>query len=213
MNNILPGSLQKQHLVAFDLLAKQRLDDIRLDKLFIYLVDTVSEDKLYWLAWEYNVLGYKGWKLADSLEKKRDLIKKAIELQRYKGTIWAVEEALRSVGFPDATVTEHFGHWARFKVNLNAGANVVTAETLDEVAAMIREYKNTRSHFAGIEIEITLADVVNVSDDSFEDTADELTDALTIGGDFRYNGLHNYDGSMNYSNDNDLLELTITNLP
>lgn len=212
MNNLLPGNIQEPHIVAFDLLAQMRLSDIELDKLFIYLVDTVSEDVLYWLAWEYNVLGYKGWKLADSIEKKRELIKRAIEIQRYKGTIWAVEESLRSIGFPNATVIEHFGHWARFKINLNTGGQIVTPELLDELATMVREYKNTRSHFAGVEFEVTLEDVIGIREESFEDAASEEIDSLSVGGDFRYNGQHMYDGTMNYSNDNDLLELTITNV-
>lgn len=212
MNNLLPDNIQEPHIVAFDLLAKMRLSEIELERLFIYLVDTVAEDALYWLAWEYNVLGFKGWKLADTIEKKRDLIKRAVELQRHKGTIWAVEEALRSVGFPSATVTENFGHWARFKINLNAGGQVITNSLLDEVAEMVREYKNTRSHFAGVEFEITLDDVVGVKDESFEDAAAEELDAFSVGGDFRYDSQHFFDGTMNYSNDSDLLELTITNL-
>lgn len=211
MNNLIPENLQEQHIIAFDLMAQMRLSDIELDRLFIHLVDTVHEEALYWLAWEYNVLGYKGWKLADTIDKKRSIIKRAIELQRYKGTVWAVEEALRSVGFPDAEVIEHSGgHWAKFKVQLNAGGQVVTPELLDEAAAFIREYKNTRSHFEGIEFEVTLDDIIGIHEVSFEDTPAEELDSFAVGGDFRYDGQHLYDGTMNYSNDTDLLELTIT---
>jgi phage tail P2-like protein len=54
-------------------------------------------------------LGYKGWKLANTEDDKRSLIKKAIELHRYKGTVWAVKEAMKSIGFTDAVLIEHTG--------------------------------------------------------------------------------------------------------
>lgn len=209
MNNLLPDPLQTQHIVAFDFLAKQRLEAIQQDRLFIYLIDTVDESALYWLAKQFNVLGFKGWKLADTIEKKRALIKKAIELYRYKGTVWAVREALRSVGFPNAIIFEHWTHWATFKIQLNVGNNQISPEVLEEVAQMVFEYKNARSHFAGIELELTEEDEIIMSDDSYEGPPDEYEDTIYLGGDFIYNGDNNYNGDRNYSSDTDTIDLTI----
>ncbi len=207
---IIVSPIQRPHVIIFDLLMKQRLDEIGLDALLVYMIDTVDESALYWLASQFDVLGFGGWKLADTTEKKRSLIKKAIELHRYKGTVWAIREALKTVGFPDATITEHVnGHWARFTIQLNVGEVAVNAQQIDDAVTMVKHYKNVRSWLDGITFEITVNEGILLDDDSFESPADVLGDDLFTGGDFLYNGEHLYDGSKNYSSDSDLLELTI----
>lgn len=209
-DTLLPDSIAVPHIMAFDLLARQRLSQIQLDALLVYMIDTVNASALYWLAQQFDVLGYKGWKLADTEDKKRSLIKKAIELHRYKGTIWAIKEALRTVGYPDAVITEHVTHWAGFTIQLNAGDTDVNVDQIAEAVAMVNEYKNVRSHLMGLQFNIVFDDSLVLQDDSYEAGGDTYSDSVFTGGDFLYNGLYKYDGTKNYSSDGDVLELTIT---
>ncbi|MBI4691687.1 MAG: phage tail protein I, partial [Nitrospirae bacterium] len=66
----------------------------KLDKLLVYLIDEVSADVLPFLAWQFHV---EGWELSGTESEKRTLIKNSIELHRYKGTPWAIENALKSI--------------------------------------------------------------------------------------------------------------------
>lgn len=210
LENILPDSLQAAHVEAYDLLAKQRLNALELDKLLIYLINSVDERALYYLASQFDLLGYKGWKLADTEEKKRNLIRSAIELHRYKGTIYAIKMALAALGYPNVIITEHVTHWATFKLSLNVGDNTLDPQAISDVVSVVNEYKNARSHFTGIEFEIRFDDTLTITDSSSEGYADVVTDPLFVGGDFRYNGEEMYDGSRNYSSDTDILDLVIT---
>lgn len=208
--SLLVSPIRRPHLLAFDLLMKQRLDDIGLDALLVYMIDTVDESALFSLAKQFDVLGYGGWKLADTVEKKRALIKKAIELHRFKGTVWSIREALKTVGFPDASITEHVnGHWAKFTVQLNVGDNPVNAAQIEDAVSMVKQYKNVRSWLDGITFEITAHDSFTIDDDSYDTPADLMSDELFTGGAFLYDGEHRYDGNKNYSSDSDILELTI----
>jgi len=144
------------------------------------------------------------------VDKKRSLIKKAIELHRFKGTIWSIKEALRSVGYPDATITEHVTHWAGFTIQLNIGDQAINADQINEAVAMINAYKNVRSHLMGVEFKVVLGDALTLKDGSYEAPGDDYEDTIVTGGAFVYDGVHSYDGSKNYSSDSDILELTIT---
>jgi len=197
------------HLQAFDLLVKKRFDALTLDSLLVYLIDTVDESALYFLAHQFDVLGYKGMHLAQTVERQRSLIKKAIELHRFKGTLWAVQESLKAIGFPDAEITEHITHWATFKVVLNIGVSTITPQMVADVDRMINEYKNTRSHLYGIEFKIAFDDEITITDASYEEEANIDDDSLSVGGDFRYNGEEYYNGDRNYSSDTDVLTIEI----
>jgi phage tail P2-like protein len=202
------------HFAAFDLIAKKRLEALQLDALLVYLIDTVSEEALSFLADQFDVLGYKGLRLATTTEQKREVIKRAIELHRFKGTVWAVKEALKTIGYPDAVLTEHVGTgagaWATFRIEIDAGNNPVSAAAVDELVRMIDEYKNVRSHLLDISYKISFdPDSITLTDESYEGPAVEDSDDLYVGGDFRYNGAYTYNGDRNYSTDTDILTVTI----
>lgn len=208
------GIADVPHLGAFDLLVKKRFDDVQLDALLVYLIDVVSEDALPYLAEQFDVLGYKGMRLATTTAQKREVIKRAIELHRFKGTVWAVKEALKTIGYPDAVLTEHVQSgphgWATFRILINAGNNPISAQAIEELVKMIDEYKNVRSHLLDISYLISFdGDSITLSDESYEGPAVEDTDDLFVGGDFRYNGLYTYNGDRNYSTDTDIITLQI----
>lgn len=208
--NILPDPMQEVDIVAFDQVAKKHLEGLDLDKLLIYMVNTVDERALIYLARQFNLMGYKGWKLADTVEKKRRLIKNALELHRYKGTVYAIKKSLAALGYPNVTITEHVTHWATFRIQLNIGENILNPDAIAEINSMVMEYKNARSHFGGVEFEVRFGDTLVLEDASSEGYADPIRDGISVGGDFRYNGEEEYDGDKNYSNDTDVLTLIIT---
>lgn len=210
-NVILADSIAHMpHLAAFDLLIKKRFSDLELDKLLIYLIDTVDAEALPWLAGQFDVLGFKGYELAHTDAERRDVIKRAIELHRYKGTIWAIKEALKSIGYPEAVFTEHVsGHWARFKVVVNIGNNPVDEKTIADLVKMITEYKNTRSWLDELGLSMSLDDSVELADESYENEAIIDEDGIYTGGNFKYDGVQTYDGTKNYSQDQDVISITI----
>ncbi|MCM2494534.1 phage tail protein I [Burkholderia glumae] len=84
----------------------ERLDDIDLSPLLVYLIGGVDASALPFLADQFSVMGEDGWNLAESDEAKRALIKGAIELHRYKGTPWAVRDVIRRLGFGEVELIE-----------------------------------------------------------------------------------------------------------
>lgn len=208
---LIPTSIHSANRELIEILFQKRLDALQLEKVLVYLVDISNEDTLYQLAWQFDLLGYKGWAIADTLTKKRELIKGAIELHRYKGTLYAVKRSLQSLGFPTATITEgDSSSWANFKIDLGIGENGIDANTADALAEIINAYKNARSHLTGIEFKIVFDSILSITDDEFyAEPGENFGDELFVGGDFKYDGSHAYDGSMNYSSDTDLLEITI----
>lgn len=215
MSNILASSIRDiPHFAAFDALAEQRLSEIELDRLLVYIIDTVDVSAIPFLAQQFDVLGYKGMRLATTEAQQREVIKRAIELKRYSGTVWAVQEALKSIGYPDAIITESIGEgvtgWAEFRISIDGGSNVISAEKLDELVKMINVYKGARNHLADLTYTIDLGnDNVLLTEDSSESPSVDDEDNVTAGGDFKHNGAHLRNGSKNYNSDSDVLEVEI----
>ena len=80
----------------------------RLDKsqIMTSFVDLVPTEFLELLAEKWSVTGYDGWLLAESIDAKRKLIKRAVELHRYKGTPWSMREIIRQLGFGEVEIIE-----------------------------------------------------------------------------------------------------------
>lgn len=205
MANIASGIAQIPHLTAFDDMVKARFEGLDLSALLVYVVDSVPAEALYYLADQFDVLGWKGWNLAQTEADRRALIKKAIELHRYKGTIWAIKQAVRSVGFTDCKIIEHVGldydgaisydgsnnysggHWANFRVKIGlADAIVVDASLLDLTARLVLEYKNARSFLVDITFVASFSDDISANtnvdtiDLSIDDNGTITTETISI---------------------------------
>jgi P2-related tail formation protein len=158
----------KDHLRIFDELAQYRFSILQIEKILVYMVDTVDVDALPYLADQFNLLGLNGWNSANTIADRRALIKRAIELQRYAGTPFAIRRALQSVGctdvqfeegvgpvydgyfMHDGTITYGDGNWATFRVTVDPGAREVTQAATDELVALINAWKNARSKLVGL---------------------------------------------------------------
>lgn len=207
-DTILPDSIAIfPHLLAFDLAFKKQVEKIPLEKLLVYMVDRVPAEALPLLAEQFDLLGYKGMRLASTEQDLRNLIKRGIELHRYKGTIYGIEEALKSVGFANAKIIEHVnGHWAKFSVDLTNSGVQLTAQGLDDVLAMVREYKNARSQLEAVQIVLQVDEVLELAEvDVLLQPELRAEDELTLTGALFYDGTGVYDGTYDHSADSDVV--------
>ncbi len=179
-NILASGIAHKEHLAVFDRLAEARFAALEVEKVLIYLVDTVDEDALYSLASQFDMLGFKGWKQATTVQRRRDLIKTAIEIHRYKGTVFAIRRAMEAVGYAGVIIEPHTGvmhdgsvdhdgsvsydegsNWATFRLIADLGNDLgVNATQLAELIQLVDEYKNVRSHLIDIRYSASLDDSV-----------------------------------------------------
>lgn len=177
-NNILADSIAGiPHLAAFDAVAQARMSDIEIENLLVYIIDTVSASALPTLARQFDVEGYRGYGLATTDAQRRSIIKQAIELKRYMGTVWAIKQAMIAVGYTDAVLIEGVDtgdpdtDWARFKIESDLGDTIgIDGISQSDLAKLVREYKPTRSFLEGISYRITISDIL-----------DPLNDDLYIG--------------------------------
>lgn len=80
-----------------------------LGAMAVYLVDQVKASLLPTLAEQFSLLDEAAWLLTESEDARRNLIKNAVTLHRYKGTPWAIKEMVRLLGFGEATLLEGLG--------------------------------------------------------------------------------------------------------
>ncbi len=107
-------------------------------------IDYLPEEALDLLAHQFHIEGYD---LAQSVEEKRNLIKSAIELHKYKGTKYAIKKVLEALGL-EGQVKEWFeyqGQPFNFRVELGITNREITTELRDKLIKLIEDYKNERS--------------------------------------------------------------------
>lgn len=220
--NILADSIAGvPHLAAFDAMVAARMNSVELESLLVYVIDTVSASALPALARQFDVEGFQGYGIATTDAQRRAIIKQAIELKRYMGTVWAIKQAILTVGYTGAVLVEGIDmgdpaiDWARFSVTTELGDTVgLDGVSQSYLAKLIREYKNVRSYLEGIAYTLGIQDVLPILDDSLNVTyeAPGLDEDLNYAP-FFYNGEYNYDGSKNYIESNDSLIINIVNVP
>jgi phage tail P2-like protein len=120
-----------------------------LQKLFVYAIDSQPESVIDWLAWQFHVEGYE---LAKSLEEKRNLVKNAIELHRYKGTKYAIEKVLEALSL-SGEIKEWFEYGGEpYKFKLYMKSVMSDHQLWNRLVSLVNEYKNERSWLDGIGI-------------------------------------------------------------
>jgi len=154
IKEILPPSLAKDENIKAltEALDKQltKIEEQILNVLILPRIDHINDPEILdLLAWQFHIEGYD---LAQSLEEKRNLIKRAIQLHRYKGTPYAIKEVLKALNL-EGQVKEWFeygGEPYHFKVELGITNREITPELRDKLIKLIEEYKNARSHLEEI---------------------------------------------------------------
>ena len=139
----------------------KRLNSLDKSQIMTGFVDLVPVEFLELLAEKWSVTGYDGWLLAESEESKRKLIKRAVELHRYKGTPWAIREIIRQLGFGEVQLIERLSgqkrdgsikrnathyhgssrKWAHYRIVLNSPITLDQAEYIQKV---LRHYAPAR---------------------------------------------------------------------
>ncbi|HDZ4975589.1 TPA: phage tail protein I [Campylobacter jejuni] len=169
MNTLILNHHPKQSK-AIDLSAKARFKELNLASI-TNLAQHCDERLLPVLANAYDVS-------IDGLNEKeaRKLISKALLLDRYNGTAWAIKEALCAV-FPTAVVKEWFEYSGKpyfFKVKVSTTNVSFDERTLNTLERLIKDFKNVRSVLEAIEIEI------ESKNDSFNASVEISGEAIEI---------------------------------
>lgn len=127
-------------------------------------IDELPEDYLDHLAWQYHADAYEASALTE--RQKRERVKNSILLHRYKGTRWAIRNALENIGFPWVKIQEH---WELGTVPFTFGVTLPLDSNGDRETAVenIVEYKPERSHL------LWLAYQLNLYEDFETDSVDE----------------------------------------
>jgi len=218
--NILADSIAGvPHLAAFDAIVAARMNTVELEALLVYVIDSVSASALPTLARQFDVEGFVGYGVATNDAQRREIIKRAIELKRYMGTVFAIKEAMRTVGYTDATLTEGIDmddpliDWARFSIDSELGDTVgLDGVSQSNLAKLIREYKNVRSYLEGISYKLGIFDTIPELIDTLNITYEAPTLEEDLGHKrFFYDGVYNYDGTQKYLESNDSLIINISN--
>jgi len=218
--NILADSIAGvPHLAGFDAMVAARMNTVELEALLVYVIDSVSASALPTLARQFDVEGFVGYGVATNDAQRREIIKRAIELKRYMGTVFAIKEAMRTVGYTDATLTEGIDmgnpliDWARFSIDSELGDTVgLDGVSQSNLAKLIREYKNVRSYLEGISYKLGIFDTIPELIDTLNITYEAPTLEEDLGHKrFFYDGVYNYDGTQKYLESNDSLIINISN--
>ncbi len=111
-------------------------------------IDHVHESYLPWLAWWFRV---DTWDDAWSVARKREVVKNALALYKYKGTVWAVERALELTGFePKLTVWHQMnpiGEKGTFLVEATQEQGGLTQKDYENVVTLVESNKQGSQHW------------------------------------------------------------------
>ncbi len=98
LKELKPASLQGENidalLTAFDRVFPEVFDKV-INVLIYPRIDELSGEILDLLGWQFHI---EGWELAKTEKEKRDLIKKAFELHRLKGTLAGLRFGIELAG-------------------------------------------------------------------------------------------------------------------
>lgn len=155
MSNLTP--INDLNLKIIDAIADERFSNIDLTCLLVTIIDNVPSDALPHLAEQYHVTGNEGWLQARNDDEKRDLIKRAIEVHRHKGTKYALTRIFDMFGI-EGKIQEWFetgGDPFTFSVDLNFVSKGLDYDLIAKLEDLINEYKNVRSHLASVSISMS----------------------------------------------------------
>lgn len=145
------------NLKIFDEICEERFSKLELDVLIVAIIDNLPPDALPHLAEQYHVMGNEGWLQCRNDTERRDLIKRSIEVHRYKGTKYALMKIFDMFGL-EGEIQEWFqygGNPYEFIVDLEFVSKGLDLELVRKLEDLINEYKNVRSHLAGLRIAVS----------------------------------------------------------
>jgi len=139
-----PGLVEVTHKCGLELIL-QRIDDL-------------PEEVLDLLLWQFHVT-LEGFEIAVSIEEKRDLVKRAIEIHRLKGTKAALLRIFDMLSMRGVVSEwyEYGGEPFKFKIKILEVSNRgLDEQTYGLLERLIQEYKNVRSWLEELNIYLTV---------------------------------------------------------
>jgi phage tail P2-like protein len=154
MSDLLPNNATSLEIALAESIA--RISDVPVPARDVWNPDTCPANLLPWLAWAFSV---DEWDADWTDAQKRAAIKAAVPVQRYKGTIGAVREALAALGF-GAQVQEWFnqlpaGDPYTYRLLLTADQVGIDQTALKKILQVVDSAKNLRSHMDEIVPSVT----------------------------------------------------------
>ena len=165
MSNKSLAPINDINLQIFDEICEERFSQLDLDVLLVTIIDNLPSDALPHLAEQYHVMGNEGWLQCRNDKEKRELIKKSIEVHRYKGTKYALQKIFEMFGL-EGVIKEWFetdGEPYTFTVDISFENTGLDFELLKKLEDLINEYKNVRSHLAHLNIGMPTNTRTNIS--------------------------------------------------
>lgn len=167
------------------------MDALDLSPAAWILLENNNADALYYLALQFGVGGLGGYRLADTDEKKRTIVRSALKLRRHHGTRYAIREALRAIGFQSIEIIEaaehnallpykydgtriHDGsftygslwHWGQFGVYIlpHADNPVITADNMELARELVNYWKPARCELVAFGVRLPLTEGGTIDD-------------------------------------------------
>jgi phage tail P2-like protein len=170
IKELTPSSIKElQCLVdTFDV-SFENIKDKIINVLILPRIDEIEDENLLdLLGWQFHIEEYNK---AQDIQEKKALIKNAIELHRHKGTLYAIKKVLEIFSM-DTKIYEWFQSIpepynltlkqlkpyefvAVLNVNRKVENQLFSQQTQEYMKDLINEYKNVRSHLAGVILEAT----------------------------------------------------------
>jgi len=88
----------------------QRLGTIDLTPLLIYTFLETPPSLIPFLAWQFDIVA-PWWQLLTGPESQLTIIRQAIQLHRFKGTVFAIESIMAGLGFQAPVIQEGEATW------------------------------------------------------------------------------------------------------
>ncbi|RII32859.1 phage tail protein I [Clostridium chromiireducens] len=131
-------------------------------------IDYLSEDILDELAYQMHADWYD---MSANIDIKKNLIKNALKVHRYRGTPYAVEQVVQDY-FGDGTIEEWFEYGGNpYMFRVVTTNTSVTSELANQFTMAVNSVKNMRSHLEQIIIDISgkidsyFASVIQICDE------------------------------------------------
>lgn len=148
---MLPPSATAQERALAETVA--RLSDVPVPIRDTWNPDTCPAELLPWLAWAFSV---DEWDTTWTEQEKRDVIKQSLSIHKHKGTIGAIDRALRPLGY----LIEVIEWWEEspqgepytFSIVMGTGSKPVTEELYTKAERIVLTYKNLRSQLIALTV-------------------------------------------------------------
>lgn len=153
MSDLLPHNATARERAISESVA--RLGDVPTPIRDVWNADTCPPALLAWLAWAFSV---DQWDTNWTVAQQREVIRRSVEVHRYKGTIGAVKDALAAL-FLDVQVQEWFsqsppGDPYTFRVLLEADQIGISQAAFAALFEVIERTKNLRSHLTEVALTV-----------------------------------------------------------